>query len=185
MSAADYPSNSQRAAPRPVVIYTDGGCIGNPGPGGWSAILQYGEHTKELSGRLRDTTNNRMELRAAIEALEALTRPCVVELHTDSTYLRDGITKWVHGWQRNGWRTAAKKPVKNQDLWQRLLAAVAYHEAGGAVHWKWVKGHAGHDLNERADVLANEAARSVTESDPSDAQEPPATPSLWTATNPG
>ncbi|MCB0131599.1 MAG: ribonuclease HI [Caldilineaceae bacterium] len=185
MSAADYPSNPQRAAPRPVVIYTDGGCIGNPGPGGWSAILQYGEHTKELSGRLRDTTNNRMELRAAIEALEALTRPCVVELHTDSTYLRDGITKWVHGWQRNGWRTAAKKPVKNQDLWQRLLAAVAYHEAGGAVHWKWVKGHAGHDLNERADVLANEAARSVSEADPSDAPEPPDTPSLWASANPG
>ena len=152
----------------PVTIYTDGGCIGNPGPGGWAAILLYGEHRKELSGRYRETTNNRMELRAAIEGLEALTRPCRVELYTDSSYLRDGITQWVHGWQRNGWRTAAKKPVKNQDLWQRLLGAVERHEPAGGVDWRWTKGHAGNELNELADDLANAAARSVTDADPVD-----------------
>lgn len=154
--------------PRRVIIYTDGGCIGNPGPGGWAAILRYGEHIKELSGRFRETTNNRMELRSAIEGLEALTRPCPVVLVTDSNYLRQGITQWVHTWQRNGWRTASKQPVKNQDLWQRLLAAVARHEPAGGVEWQWTKGHAGEAWNERADRLANEAARSVTEDDPVD-----------------
>ncbi len=152
----------------PVTIYTDGGCIGNPGPGGWAAILLYGEHRKELSGGYRETTNNRMELRAAIEGLEALTRPCRVELYTDSSYLRDGITQWVHGWQRNGWRTAAKKPVKNQDLWQRLLGAVERHAPAGGVDWRWTKGHAGNEFNELADDLANAAARSVTDADPVD-----------------
>ena len=151
-----------------VTIYTDGGCIGNPGPGGWAAILQYGDHRKELSGRFRETTNNRMELRAAIEALETLIRPCSVDIYTDSTYVRNGITKWVAGWQRNGWRTAAKKPVKNQDLWQRLVAATAHHASAGGVHWHWTKGHAGDELNERADELANTAARTVTAADPVD-----------------
>lgn len=154
---------------KPVIIYTDGGCIGNPGPGGWAAVLRYGDEIKELSGRFRQTTNNRMELYAAIHALEALTRPCPVELYTDSTYLRDGITKWVRGWQRNGWRTAAKQPVKNQDLWQRLLAAVARHGPVGGVNWCWTRGHAGDPANERADELANDAARNVTEQDPLDA----------------
>ncbi|MCB0043962.1 MAG: ribonuclease HI [Caldilineaceae bacterium] len=152
-----------------VTIYTDGGCIGNPGPGGWAAVLLYGEHRKELSGRFQATTNNRMELRAAIEGLNALKRPCPVELYTDSSYLRDGITKWVHGWQRNGWRTAGKKPVKNQDLWQELLRAAARHEPAGGVAWQWVKGHADNDLNALADELANTAARSVTDADPEDA----------------
>ncbi len=151
-----------------VTIYTDGGCIGNPGPGGWSAILRFGEHSKELSGRFRETTNNRMEMRAAIEALEALKRPCHVELYTDSTYLRDGITKWVHGWQKNGWRTASKKPVKNQDLWRRLIAAVDRHKMAGGVDWHWTKGHAGDELNERADDLANREACRVTDDDPID-----------------
>jgi ribonuclease HI len=152
----------------PVIIYTDGGCIGNPGPGGWAALLIYGEHQKELSGRFRQTTNNRMELRAAIEALEALKRPSRVELHTDSEYLRNGITQWIHAWQRNGWRTASKKPVKNQDLWRRLLVALERHESAGGVEWCWLKGHAGEAWNERVDQLANEAARSVIDSDPVD-----------------
>ena len=155
-------------ADRAVVIYTDGGCIGNPGPGGWSAILLYGEHRKELVGRYRQTTNNRMELRAAIEGLEALKRPCLVQIHTDSTYVRDGITSWVNRWQRNGWRTAEKKPVKNRDLWQRLLAALERHLPAGGVTWHWTRGHAGDELNERADQLANAAARAVTEADPAD-----------------
>ena len=154
--------------PNKVIIYTDGGCIGNPGPGGWAAILQYGESTKELSGRFRQTTNNRMELRAAIEALEALKRACPVAIHTDSEYLRNGITQWIHGWQRNHWRTADKKPVKNQDLWQRLLVAIERHQAAGGVEWHWTKGHAGDERNERTDVLANTAARSVTNADPVD-----------------
>ena len=154
----------------PTIIYTDGGCIGNPGPGGWAAVLSFGAHRKELSGRFRDTTNNRMEMRAAIEALEALARPCRVELYTDSSYLRNGITNWVHGWQRNGWRTKAKKPVKNQDLWKRLLAAVERHEEAGGVEWHWTKGHAGDELNERADDLANHAARTVTDDDPVDSE---------------
>ena len=133
-----------------VTIYTDGACSGNPGPGGWGAILVHGETRKELSGGDSETTNNRMELQAAIEALNALKRPCRVELYTDSVYVRDGITKWIKGWQRNGWRTAAKKPVKNAELWQALQAALEPHD----VNWHWVKGHAGHPENERADELA-------------------------------
>jgi ribonuclease HI len=136
-----------------VVIHTDGACSGNPGPGGWGAILQWGGHTRELKGGEAHTTNNRMELMAAIMALETLKRPCDVDLHTDSQYLRQGITDWIHGWKRNGWKTADKKPVKNADLWQRLDAAVDRH----TVHWHWVRGHSGHDLNERADELAREA----------------------------
>lgn len=134
-----------------VLIYTDGACRGNPGPGGWGALLIFGDREKALSGGERLTTNNRMELTAAIEALDALTRPCRVELHTDSRYLRDGVTAWLPGWKARGWRTAAKAPVKNEDLWRRLDAARARHE----VDWRWVKGHAGHPLNERADALAN------------------------------
>ncbi len=133
-----------------IEIFTDGACSGNPGPGGWGALLRYKGHEKELSGGEAATTNNRMELLAAIMALEALKRPSLVDLHTDSTYLRDGITKWIHGWKRNGWKTAAKKPVKNVDLWQRLEQALSPHE----VRWHWVKGHAGHPENERADELA-------------------------------
>ena len=152
----------------PVIIYTDGACLGNPGPGGWAAILRYNEHQRELSGRYRGTTNNRMELRAAIGALNALTRPCPIELHTDSSYLRDGITKWVHGWQRNGWKTASKEPVKNQDLWLELLDAIRRHEPAGAITWRWTRGHAGDPGNERADTLASEAARAVTDADPLD-----------------
>ena len=140
-----------------VVIHTDGACSGNPGPGGWGAILQWGGHTRELKGGEAHTTNNRMELMAAIMALEALKRPCDVDLHTDSQYLRQGITSWIHGWKRNGWRTADRKPVKNADLWQRLDAAVDRH----TVHWHWVRGHAGHDLNERADELAREAIAEI------------------------
>ena len=132
------------------MIYTDGACSGNPGPGGWGAVLRYGGVVKELHGGERVTTNNRMELLAAISALEALTRPMPVELYTDSTYVLDGITKWLPGWERNGWKTAAKKPVKNVDLWQRLVAAMARHE----ISWHWVKGHSGDPGNERADELA-------------------------------
>jgi ribonuclease HI len=138
--------------PDKVIIHTDGACSGNPGPGGWGAVLEYGRHVKELSGGEALTTNNRMELTAAIEALNALSRPCEVEIHTDSMYVRDGVTKWIHGWKRNGWKTADKKPVKNVELWQALDAALARH----TISWHWVKGHAGHDLNERADRLANE-----------------------------
>lgn len=133
-----------------VTIYTDGACSGNPGPGGWGAILVHGGTRKELSGGESETTNNRMELQAAIEALNALKRPCKVALYTDSVYVRDGITKWIKGWQRNGWRTAAKKPVKNTELWQALQAALQPHD----IDWHWVKGHAGHPENERADELA-------------------------------
>ena len=136
-----------------VEIFTDGACSGNPGPGGWGAILRSGAHEKELSGGEAETTNNRMELMAAIAALEALKKPSCVELTTDSNYLRDGITKWIHGWKRNGWKSAAKKPVKNQDLWMRLDQAVGDHE----ITWHWVKGHAGHPENERADQLATAA----------------------------
>ncbi|MCZ7659559.1 MAG: ribonuclease HI [Xanthobacteraceae bacterium] len=133
-----------------VVVYTDGACSGNPGPGGFGAILRWGDHEREITGGEPMTTNNRMELMAAIAALETLKRPCAVDLHTDSQYLRNGIMQWIHGWKRNGWRTAEKKPVKNVDLWQRLDAALARH----TVHWHWVKGHAGHAMNERADALA-------------------------------
>lgn len=135
-----------------VVIHTDGACSGNPGPGGWGAILRYNGHEKELRGGEPLTTNNRMELTAAIMALEALTRATTVELHTDSVYVKDGISKWIHGWKRNGWKTSDKKPVKNVELWQRLDLALQRHK----VSWHWVKGHAGHDDNERADELARE-----------------------------
>lgn len=135
-----------------VIIHTDGACKGNPGPGGWGAVLQAGSgHEKELWGGEANTTNNRMELMAAIMALEALKRPCKVELHTDSKYVMQGITEWMRGWKARGWLTADKKPVKNADLWQRLDAARLQHD----VKWRWVKGHAGHELNERADQLAN------------------------------
>jgi ribonuclease HI len=134
----------------PVVIHTDGACSGNPGPGGWGAILRYNGHEKELQGGEANTTNNRMELTAAIMALETLTRPATVEIHTDSVYVKDGISKWIHGWKRNGWKTSDKKPVKNAELWQRLDQALTRHQ----VSWHWVKGHAGHDDNERADELA-------------------------------
>ncbi len=133
-----------------VVIYTDGACSGNPGPGGWGAILMSRGHEREIMGGEVMTTNNRMELMAAIKALEALNRPCKVALHTDSQYLRQGVTEWLAGWKARGWRTADKKPVKNEDLWRALDAARARHD----VSWRWVKGHAGHPLNERADALA-------------------------------
>jgi ribonuclease HI len=143
---------------RPTVeLFTDGACKGNPGPGGWGALLRFGDREKELSGGEAHTTNNRMELMAAISGLNALTRPCTVILSTDSNYVKDGITKWIFGWKRNGWRTADKKPVKNADLWQDLLAAVSPHE----IDWRWVKGHAGHPENERADKLASDAAEAA------------------------
>jgi ribonuclease HI len=138
-----------------VVIFTDGACSGNPGPGGWGAILIAGEHERELKGGELQTTNNRMELMAAIQALEALKRPCRVELHTDSQYLRTGISEWIAGWKARGWRTAAKAPVKNEDLWRRLDEARLRHD----VDWRWVKGHAGHELNERADALARQGLK--------------------------
>ncbi|MBN9440025.1 ribonuclease HI [Bosea sp. (in: a-proteobacteria)] len=133
-----------------VEVWTDGACSGNPGPGGWGAILSYKGKERELSGGEALTTNNRMELMGAISALETLTRPCTVALHTDSQYLRQGITAWIHGWKRNGWKTADKKPVKNEELWKRLDAALKQHK----IEWKWVKGHAGDEMNERADALA-------------------------------
>lgn len=133
-----------------VEIFTDGACKGNPGPGGWGAILRANGKERELSGGEAPTTNNRMELMAAIEALKALKKPCHVQLYTDSVYVRDGITKWIHGWRRNGWKTSDKKPVKNAELWQALLDATAPHR----IDWHWVKGHAGHPENERADALA-------------------------------
>ncbi|HMN73345.1 MAG TPA: ribonuclease HI [Rhodoblastus sp.] len=136
--------------PRRVEIWTDGACSGNPGPGGWGAILVFNGVEKELSGGEALTTNNRMELMAAISALEALTRPCAVNLHTDSIYVRDGVTGWIHNWKKRGWKTADRKPVKNVELWQRLDAAAERHD----IHWKWVKGHAGDTMNERADLLA-------------------------------
>jgi ribonuclease HI len=143
---------SGEAAVEVVDIYTDGACRGNPGPGGWGAVLYYRGREKELcGGEPVQTTNNRMELMAAIQALESLTRAVPVRLHTDSTYLRNGVTKWLPGWKRNGWKTASKQPVKNADLWQRLDAAAERHD----VDWRWVKGHAGNAGNERADTLAN------------------------------
>ena len=140
-----------------VDIYTDGSCSGNPGPGGWAAVLDYKGRRRELSGGEPATTNNRMEMTAAIVALETLKRPMVVRLHTDSTYVKDGITKWVHDWQARGWKTAAKKSVKNRDLWERLLAAIARHR----IEWFWVRGHNGHPENERADALARAATETV------------------------
>ncbi len=136
-----------------VEIFTDGACRGNPGPGGWAALLRVGDHEKLISGAEQETTNNRMELRAAIEGLSALKRPSRVVLTTDSQYVRQGITQWISGWKKNGWRTAARKPVKNQDLWQQLDAALGQHE----VEWLWVKGHSGHEENERVDQAANDA----------------------------
>ena len=144
-----------------VRAFTDGACSGNPGPGGWGAVLQFGDHERELHGGARDTTNNRMELTAAIEALKALNEPCRVSLTTDSTYVKDGITQWLTNWKRNGWKTAAKKPVKNQDLWQTLDHESARHE----IDWCWVKGHSGHPENERADRLANLGMDAVRGSD--------------------
>lgn len=141
-----------------VEIFTDGGCRGNPGIGGWGAILRTDQHEKELKGAERDTTNNRMELTAAIQALQALKKPCKVVLTTDSQYVKNGITQWMPNWKKNNWRTAAKKPVKNQDLWQALDAAIQAHQ----VEWAWVKGHAGHAENERADELANQAMDELT-----------------------
>ena len=146
---------------RSVKAYTDGACSGNPGPGGWGVVLQFGDNERELKGVEGDTTNNRMELTAAIEALKALKEPCHVALTTDSTYVKDGITKWLANWKRNGWKTAAKKPVKNQDLWQQLEHCVAQH----TVEWLWVKGHSGHPENERADSLANEGMSALNRGD--------------------
>ncbi|MDG4717534.1 MULTISPECIES: ribonuclease HI [Thalassospira] len=144
---------SQGSGDNHVEIYTDGACSGNPGPGGWGAILRFKGVEKELSGGDPETTNNRMEMMAAISALEALKRPCVVDIYTDSSYVRDGITKWIFGWQKRGWKTADKKPVKNVELWQRMLDALRPHK----VEWHWVKGHAGHPENERCDELARMA----------------------------
>jgi len=141
-----------------VEIFTDGACKGNPGPGGWGALLIAGAHKKELYGGELNTTNNRMELKAVIEALTALKRPCDVIVHTDSQYVQKGISEWIHGWKARGWKTAAKEPVKNADLWQALDAAQARHK----IEWRWVKGHAGHDGNERADALANLGVASVS-----------------------
>ena len=140
-----------------VEIFTDGACSGNPGPGGWGAVMRYGTVEKELNGSEEQTTNNRMELMAAIRAIEAVKRPCEIHLHTDSEYLRQGITTWIHSWKKRGWKTADKKPVKNVDLWQRLEAAIETHD----VTWHWVKGHSGHAENERADELARLAIRQL------------------------
>ena len=137
-----------------IEAFTDGACKGNPGPGGWGAILRMGRHEKELSGSDPDTTNNRMEMTAVIRALNALTEPCQVELHTDSRYVIDGMTRWIGGWQRNGWKNASKKPVRNADLWHELIEAAARHR----INWVWVKGHDGHPENERVDKLASDAA---------------------------
>jgi ribonuclease HI len=142
-----------------VTIYSDGGCHGNPGPGAWAAVLQYGKHVREITGGIAATTNNRMELMAAIESLNLLKEACDIDFHTDSEYVRNGITQWLAGWKRNGWRTAAKKPVKNADLWQQLDTANARHK----VRWHWVKGHAGNDLNERCDELVQQAIATVKE----------------------
>ena len=140
-----------------VDLFTDGACSGNPGPGGWGAILRFGDVEKELNGSEEQTTNNRMEMMAAIMAIEAVKRPCEIHLHTDSEYLRQGITTWIHGWKKRGWKTADKKPVKNVDLWQRLERAIETHD----VKWHWVKGHSGHKENERADELARLAIRQL------------------------
>lgn len=142
-----------------VTLYTDGACKGNPGPGGWGVVLFYGEHEKHLWGGEANTTNNRMELRAAIEGLAALSRQCTVDLYTDSQYVRNGINQWMANWKRNGWRTAARKPVKNVELWQRLDDLVQGHR----IQWHWVRGHSGNDGNEQADALANRGAEEVME----------------------
>ena len=140
-----------------VEIYTDGACLGNPGPGGWGAILIYNEHQKEISGGEKETTNNRMEIRAVIEALRILKKSSKITVYTDSIYVKDGITKWISAWKKNGWRTSDKKPVKNDDLWKRLDELAQQHD----IEWLWVKGHAGHEGNERADQLANRGVESV------------------------
>lgn len=137
-----------------VKLITDGSCLGNPGPGGWAALLRYGKHARELSGAAPDTTNNRMEMTAVLEGLSALREPCRVTIEVDSEYVKKGITEWMAGWKRRGWKTVTKQPVKNQDLWRRLDEAVAHHD----VKWRWVKGHAGHADNNRCDELAREAA---------------------------
>ena len=142
---------------RELQIFTDGACSGNPGPGGWAALLRYGDNEKTLSGGEPDTTNNRMEMMAVIEALESLKRACTVAIHTDSRYVMDGMTQWIHKWKASGWKTAAKKPVKNADLWQRLDDAASQH----AIEWHWVKGHSGHPENERVDALARRAMPSA------------------------
>ena len=149
----------REAAGQAVHIHTDGACKGNPGPGGWGAVLQFGDEEREIFGGEQSTTNNRMELTAVIEALTALKRRCPVVLHTDSQYVQKGITEWIHNWKARGWRTASKEPVKNVDLWKRLDALVVGHE----IEWKWVKGHAGDEGNERADALANRGAAMVAE----------------------
>lgn len=143
-----------------VQLITDGACLGNPGPGGWAYILRYKDHVREASGGEPETTNNRMELRAAVEGLRALKEPCEVEITTDSEYLRNGITEWIHNWKARGWKTAGKKPVKNQDLWQELDAESRRHKT----HWNWTKGHASHPDNNRADELASAAARAIQSS---------------------
>lgn len=143
-----------------VVIYTDGACRGNPGPGGWGAVLRYGQHEKQLYGGVLNTTNNQMELQAAIEGLKALNKPSQVKLYTDSTYVKKGISEWIHGWKRNGWKNSQKKPVKNAELWQILDQLAEGHE----IEWLWVKGHAGHEGNELADQLANRGVDQVLQS---------------------
>jgi len=150
-------SDPEAAGKKIVEIFTDGACSGNPGPGGWGAVLRYGDVEKEMNGGEPETTNNRMELMAAIMAIEAVKRPCEIHVHTDSEYLRNGITTWIHSWKARNWRTADKKPVKNVDLWQRLERAIETHD----VHWHWVKGHSGHVENERADELARLAIRQM------------------------
>ena len=140
-----------------VSLYTDGACKGNPGKGGWGVLMRYGSHEKELFGGEAHTTNNRMELTAIIQGLAALNRPCAVVIYTDSQYVKNGMEKWIHGWKKNGWKTAAKQPVKNEDLWQQLDQLAAQHQ----IQWQWVRGHAGHAENERADALANQGVASV------------------------
>ncbi|RKF21127.1 ribonuclease HI [Altericroceibacterium spongiae] len=144
-----------------VEIFTDGACKGNPGPGGWGVLLRMGRHEKELSGAEPDTTNNRMEMTAVIKGLNALIEPCEVDLYSDSKYVIDGITKWVHGWKKKGWITASKKPVRNADLWHELIAAAKAHK----IEWHWVKGHDGHEENERVDRLASDAAEALARGD--------------------
>ena len=140
-----------------VFLYTDGACKGNPGKGGWGVLMRYGSHEKELFGGEAHTTNNRMELTAIIQGLAALKRPCAVVIYTDSQYVKNGMEKWIHGWKKNGWKTASKQPVKNEDLWQQLDQLAAQHQ----IQWQWVRGHAGHAENERADALANQGVASV------------------------
>ena len=141
-----------------VTLYTDGACKGNPGKGGWGVLMRYGSHEKELFGGEAHTTNNRMELTAIIQGLAALNRPCAVVIYTDSQYVKNGMEKWIHGWKKNGWKTAAKQPVKNEDLWRQLDQLAAQHQ----IQWQWVHGHAGHAENERADALANQGVASVS-----------------------